>query len=285
MRKSVYTLFLAFFAIVTLFLGSFGANVSFAQSQMEANAFRIIRQADASGKIGLSYVFPVNSAFLKQEGFKENEIKTFRFYLSTYVNALALQNRDKAVQGVSVGGVTYFEDVDGLGFSIVFEDANAQRRFFGNNNGEEEDKEQNPSSTSKVSGFFIKKLQMSVAFPISKAGAEDLKTLCNMAINSWAKDNTVDAAKSAKVSAQLEDALYIYDYATTNADLKSDVMYTDENFYHNVFAKTAEQLESQPNITFFTTYANTPVWYGAALFATLLGMGIAYIILKRKKKA
>lgn len=284
MKRSVYTLFLLIFAFVLPFFGGIDAKTSFAQGGVETNAFRIIRQADSSGKIGLSYIFPVNTAILQQEGFNEGEIKTYRFYLSTYVNALAAQNRAKAVEGMSVGGVTYFEDVDGLGFSIIFDDINAQKRFFGSNEDNSDNQEASAGTTTKTSGFLVKKLQMSVAFPISKTGAEDLKTLCNMALQAWAKDENINGAKSANLSAALEKATYIYDYATQNTDLKSNVMYDDQNFHHNVFAKTAAQLEENPTITFYTTYVNTPVWYACAIVVTLAGMGVAYVVLKRKTK-
>lgn len=279
MKKSIFALFLLILSAFC-FVGC-GQSKGLADFNItEKNAFRIIRQADDSGKVALSYIFPVNCELLQQQNFSESEIKTYRFYLSTFVNALAKQNRDKNVVGVSVSNCTYFTDVDGLGFSIVFENLDAQKRFFGE---DEKDPDKPSSSNTKISGFFVRKVEFQTSFPISENSAKDLRQICEMAISSCCKDNNISSEKQAFAIKQLESAKYIYDFATTQKQLKSETMYDDQNFHHNLFVKTSEQLKDN-KITFYTTYANTPVWYATALCAVILGMTISYFVLKDKKK-
>ena len=245
----------------------------------EENSFRITRQADSSGKIALSYIFPVNSKALKEENFTEGEIKTYRFYLSTYVNALAGQNRDKEISGVTISNCTYFTDVDGLGFSIIFDDLSAQKKFFGMTEDEEE-----KGADTKTSGLFMKRVEMSTSFPISsKKSANDLQLICSMAITSWCKDNNISDEKRNKAIKVLEESIYVYDFATTQKALKSEIMFDDENFHHNVFIKNYDELDDNTQIVFYTTYPNTPVWYATALIVVLCGMTIAYFTIKDKK--
>lgn len=246
----------------------------------EKNAFRILRQSNSQGQIALSYVFPLNSQLLSAKGFSEDEIKTYRFYLITYVNALAQTNKEKECDGVEVGNCVYFEDVDGLGFSIKFENIEVQKKFFGVEN---DDSNQNKENR-KVSGFFVKRMELKTTFPVSsKKSAGDIKMICTMAISSWCKDNNISNERKKIVTDLLNSSVFIYDFATTEGVLKSDIMYDDENFHHNVFVKTLEEIESDNQIVFYVTSVNRPIWYLTALVVVLLGMAIAFLWVKRKK--
>lgn len=252
--------------------------VSKPENLYEENAFRILRQANSSGQIGLSYIFPVNSTLLAEQGFSEEEIKTFRFYLSVYVNALAQQNRQNATEGVTVGNCAYYTDVDGIGFSIVFESLDAQRKFFG-----VEDDGSSGGTENKTSGFFIKTVCLETTFPVSSVqSAENLKQVCKMALSSWANDKNLENVE--QLSAVYDNSLFIYDFATTSDDLRSEFMYDDDNFHHNVFFKTLSDIENGNTISFYVSYANTPVWYLSAILLVIVGMGLAYVVLKRKKR-
>lgn len=252
--------------------------VSKPENLYEENAFRILRQANSSGQIGLSYIFPVNSTLLAEQGFSEEEIKTFRFYLSVYVNALAQQNRQNATKGVTVGNCAYYTDVDGIGFSIVFESLDAQRKFFG-----VEDDGSSGGTENKTSGFFIKTVCLETTFPVSSVqSAENLKQVCKMALSSWANDKNLENVE--QLSAVYDNSLFIYDFATTSDDLRSEFMYDDDNFHHNVFFKTLSDIENDNTISFYVSYANTPVWYLSAILLVIVGMGLAYVVLKRKKR-
>lgn len=126
---------------------------------------------------------------------------------------------------------------------------------------------------------------MQSTFPVSSTkAAEDLKLISSMAISSWTADSNISAEKKSAVLADLEKSIFIYDFATTQTSLKSELMYDDENFHHNVFIKTLADLEENNQITFFTTYPNTPVWYATALVIVIAGMCVAYVILSKKKK-
>ncbi len=252
--------------------------VSKPENLYEENAFRILRQANSSGQIELSYIFPVNSTLLAEQGFSEEEIKTFRFYLSVYVNALAQQNRQNATEGVTVGNCAYYTDVDGIGFSIVFESLDAQRKFFG-----VEDDGSSGGTENKTSGFFIKTVCLETTFPVSSVqSAENLKQVCKMALSSWANDKNLENVE--QLSAVYDNSLFIYDFATTSDDLRSEFMYDDDNFHHNVFFKTLSDIENDNTISFYVSYANTPVWYLSAILLVIVGMGLAYVVLKRKKR-
>ncbi len=275
MKKSVYALFLL---LVCLFSLGGCSNESEISNLYEPNAFRIIRQTDSSGKIALTYIFPVNSAILEEKGFDESEIKTYRFYLSVYVNALAQQNRQKATDGVQVTGCVYYTDVDGLGFSIIFDDLESQKTFFG-----VEDSADSSSSSTKQSGFFFKKVKLQTNFPVSSVdSAENLMSICVMATTSWCTANNIENLE--EILEIFDSSLFIYDFATTYNELKSDLMYDDDNFHHNVFIKTVDDIQQDATITFWTIYPNTPIWYITAVVTVILGMIIAYLILRRRKK-
>ena len=136
MKKSVYILFLITFLMISFSLNNLG--FASAENQnlpsgnaviLEKNAFRILRQTNLDGEIVLVYVFPLNSAKMQEIGFSNDEIKTYRFYLTTYVNALSQNSKKKNVDGVNVGNCLYFADIDGVGFAIKFDSPDAQNRF------------------------------------------------------------------------------------------------------------------------------------------------------------
>lgn len=278
MKKTFYTLFLLFLCLCCL-------PISFAEAQnvdvFEPNAFRIARKAYSNGEISISYIFPLNSKLMKEEGFSEEDVQTFRFYLATYVNALAKSNAENACEGVSVSNCVYFTDVDGMGFSILFPDLNAQKEFFGVKD------DSSSEQTQKSSGFFIKKVEFDSIFPISSAkSAGDLKMVNLMAVSSWSNNTGLSQEKKEKLTANFDDSIFIYDFATQSSGLKSEIMYQDENFYHNVFCKSLSEIEENPSITFWVTSANKPVWCIFALVVVFMGMIVAWLVVKmRRKKA
>ena len=274
MKKSIYTLFLLLVCLLSF--GGCGQSSKVDNSLIfETNAFRIVRQATNDGKIALSYIFPLNSSYLSSLGFEEDEIKTYRFYLTTYVNALAQSNREKETEGTAVGVCSYYTDVDGIGFSIQFENLEAQKKFF----GVEDDEQAGSSSGRKTSGFFIKKLEMTTTFPVSSSkSAGDLKMICSMAISSWCNNSNISDIQKKEILKSLDETVYIYDFATQEKGLKSELMYQDEYFYHNFFVKTLEDIEQDNNIVFWITYANRPVWYAFALLLVLFGVGTSLAI-------
>ncbi len=280
MKKSIYTLFLLLVCLLSF--GGCGQSSKVDNSLIfETNAFRIVRQANNDGQIALSYIFPLNSSYLFSLGFEEDEIKTYRFYLTTYVNALAQSNREKETEGTTVGVCSYYTDVDGIGFSIQFENLEAQKKFF----GVEDDEQSSSSSGRKTSGFFIKKLEMTTTFPVSSSkSAGDLKMICSMAISSWCNNSNISDIQKKEILKSLDETVYIYDFATQEKGLKSELMYQDEYFFHNVFVKTLEDIEKDNKIVFWVTYANRPVWYSLAIVIVVVGMLISYFLLVKKRK-
>ena len=67
----------------------------------QTNAFRILRRVDEDGRISIDYVFPVNSLILQESGVQAKQVENFKFYLSTFVNALAQNNKSRANEGVT----------------------------------------------------------------------------------------------------------------------------------------------------------------------------------------
>ena len=280
--------FLLSTAVVSVTCCSFGV-----KSRSKSSASIVLGTASTNGEsmtisvflkgissIGLAYIFPVNSEILKEKGFSDNDIRTFRFYLSTYVNALAEQNRARAGESVSVGSAAYFSDVDGIGFTITFDNLDAQKEFFGT----EDDEEEKESGTdTKSSGFFIRKVQMSTSFPVSNTqSADNLKQVCKLAITSWANFNKLDLKNLLTI---YDDSNFIYHFSSAQSSLKSDLCYDDANLHHNVFIKSADDISAgDTSITYFTSYPNTPVWYITALLLTLAGMTIVYFMMNKKKE-
>lgn len=246
----------------------------------QKNVFRIERSQNESGEISLSYVFPINSEFLQQD-FQSNEINVWKFYLATYVNALAKANKENEIQGVVVGGCEYFSRTDGFGFSITFDDIETQKKFF----KIESDEPDKPSST-KSSGIFIKKIEIETNFPISsKDSADNIMQICTLALDAWAKNNNIESDKKEKFSNYIKQADFVYDFSSSNNKLKSQYMYSDENV-HNLFIMNVQEIENGDKIKFWLTTPNRPMWYISALIFVLLFVGLMLIkpYLKRKKK-
>lgn len=277
MKKSVCILLLIF--VLSFCFG----NVALAEnaSYLEPNAYRVARRAEENGKIELSYCFPLNSKQLELLGFSQNEINTFKFYLTTYVNALSKTNKQSEVEGSYVGGVTYFSDVDGLGYTIVFDNLDAQKRFFGS----DEEQEENSSIATKSSGFFIKKTEITSTFVFSSVkSAESFKKVCTMAAEAWCKNSHLSAERKTAVLDIFDDGVFIYDFATQNTGLESDCMYSDGTFSHNVFIKSMEDIKNDNTIVFWITAPNRAVWYLSALIIVVIGMVVAYFVLKKRGK-
>jgi hypothetical protein len=277
MKKYVYALFLC---LIVSFFTLFPQNFSSAQAASVCqNAFRIERKAYASGEVMLSYIFPVNSKLLTKEGFSDDEIAIFKMYLSIYVNALAKSNAEKVTDGVTVGGAEYFEKFDGFGFSILFDSVEAQKKFFG---GEESSSAAVQESTS---GIFVRTTVAVVPFPISSTeAAEKLKLVCLMAVSSWCDGFDRAQAKKDVLTQNYADSVFVYDFATQSRSLKSETHYYDGQFYHNVFCKSIDEIESDPSITFWVKSPNRALWCILSAGIVCFGMLCAGIIIKNKKK-
>ena len=281
MKKSVYTLFLLL-CLVVVSVSCVDAKSPKASNIInEKNAFRIIRTVNDEGRIGLAYIFPSNSEELKRLGYTDKQIQTYRFFLTSYVNTLSQTNKEKEIEGVSVSGSNYFLDVDGVGFVIDFENLAAQNKFYGvtqNPSG----LETNPKREEK--GIFIKKMYVRTTFPFSSVkAAGDVKLVCVMAISAWAKDQGLSDQEKSEVLEVLDESMFIYDFASTQFALKSDYMYDDAMFHHNVFVKSIDDIENNNQITFYLTQPNYPVWYMSALVFVVCGMIVCYIYFKKKK--
>lgn len=272
MKKSVFTLFLLF---VVVFL-SFGFSTQTQAISQPTNAFRICRYQTTKGESSLSYIFPVNSKELSQV-LTEEEMTGYKFYLSMFINALSKSNAQKQVAGVKLENCVYFQDVDGLGFSIIFENSQAQDDFFGSG-------ENSSKSKQQTSGFFMKKVTLETNFPISVATADSLRGICQMALESWSKENDVDQEKKDIVNQIILNAGFIYDFATQEKNLLSEVMYEEGEFNHNYFQKSYSQLSSDSKILFWTISPNRPIWYIFALIFVVSGMIVAYFWRKTPKK-
>lgn len=271
MKKSIYALFLCFVCIFCFCGCAKREEVNVA----EQNAFRIIRKAEPTGEIALTYIFPVNSKVLEELEFDQSDVATYKFYLATYVTALSKQYEQRAKDGVYFSGCTYFTDVDGLGFTMTFEDTDAQKQFF-----DAPQQEENKSDV-KTSGFFMKRTEIAVNFPVSsKESADNFKMLCQMAITSWCKDNQIQ--KQDQVLSALDNSVFIYDFVSSEKGLKSDFMRSDGSAYHNIFIKTQKEIAQGSKIVFFSTAPNVPVWYVLALLVVLVAMLVAWLVLRRK---
>ena len=267
MKKSIYILFLLIFSC---FLCGCSSTTPI---EVPQNSFRLIRQTNGQ-ETTLAYSLPLNSKKMSECGLSAQNLKVFKFYLASYVQALAQQNKDKNVDGVSVSQCTLYSDIDALGFTISFEDNDALQNFF---NSSSSDK-----ISPKISGFFVKKATYKVAFPFSAQSAETMKKICKMAVEDMAKNENLQDVSS--VLSLYDDSVFVYDFASSEKGLQSEMFYQGKNFYHNVFIKSSKQIETEPDISFYATAPNVPIWYLFALLGVTLGMILAYFILKNRKK-
>ncbi len=285
MKKSIYTLFLLICFVVANF--GFASNQVFAKMQVEScaqsesytqqNAIRVQRSVDE--KITLSYILPANSAKMREIGISEGKISTFRFFLSIYVSAWANGFKDKLCEGVSLQNCVYWQQFDGVGFSLIFDDLASQQKFFGTEG------QQSTQQKPKEKGLFFKKICVSTTFPIaSEESAKSLQKICCLAIEDWAKEENVENEKVQNLSNFLQNCNFIYDFSTTKNGLLSDDMYFEDEVCHHFFAKTLTQIKQDPTISFWTKTANKPVWCLSVLIVVLLGMAVAFFVINFKQK-
>ena len=280
MKKKICTLFLLCICLLC-FCGCTKTSDADANLIFEKNAFRIVRKTNNQGEISLSYIFPVNKHKLQALGFSEAEVSVYQFYLTTYVNALAKTNRENNVEGVEVGSCQHYTDIDGIGFSILFEDLRAQKRFF-----KVEDETENTVQTNrKTSGIFVNKLEIFTIFPVfSKKSAENLKSICTMAAESWCENDNIAKTQKENICQIFENSVFIYDFASQQGFLKSEIMYDDDSFHHNIFIKTAEDIENDNKIVFYVTSINKPLWYILAVIIVVAGMVCSWLCFRKREK-
>lgn len=273
MKKSSYTLFLLMCFMLSTFalsenktnLCASGEACAQSQSYTQFNAVRIIRSVDE--KITISYILPVNSAEMRKSGISQDEISTYKFYLSIYVTAWANSFVDKVVDGVNIKKCVYWQEFDGMGFSLIFDDVLAQQKFFGGQG------QSTAMAKPKEKGFLFKKTIVSTTFPISsEESAKSFQKICLMAMESWQKEEGVESEKVQKLTDFLQKCDYIYDFSGGQKGLCSQNSYEVEGVVHNVFVKTLEQIKEDPTITFWIKTANKPVWCLLALVTVLIVM-------------
>ncbi|MBR1890840.1 MAG: hypothetical protein IJ817_04125 [Clostridia bacterium] len=279
MKKSVYALFLC--CVLMMFSGCGQVSAQTNNDVFEKNAFRIVRKIDKDERIFLSYIFPANTDFMMQN-FSDEEVATYKFYLMVYTNALATSNREKSFDKMTVSKCLYFEDIDGIGFTICFEDLAAQNKFFGAGESDKNDDD----TTKELTGFFVKKLTIKTVFPVSSTNAAgELKMLNILAISSWAKQCDISTQKKDAVLEKLNSAKYIYDFASTQEGLKSELMYRENGFVHNVFCKDITEIKKDNTISFYIQSVNKGLIYIFCLVFVLIATAIAlFIVIKREKK-
>ena len=280
MKKFVYILFL--FAIM---LGQF----SFYENcqadtgnAFEKNAIRIVKKIDEKGKVKISYIFPVNSEFF-ENNFSGNEISVYKFYLANYVLALAKTYKKKEIENVFVSNCEYYVDIDGFGFSIFFENQSAQNKYFGQNGNDKNDDEKGKNLITE--GVFVKKSYIKTTFPVvDSKSAGDLKMVCVLCVSSWAKECEISEQKKELVLGCLSKTKFIYDFSAVGNYLKSDCMYTDGVYTHNVFIKSQNEIEEDNEICFWVSYVDKGFCYLFVTILVVLGVIMAIVVLKIRKK-
>ena len=274
------------FVCALLFLFAFAVCLGFVPTshscaKFQTNAFRIIRQASDSGQIVVSYVFPINSVKMAELGVQEKDVLSYKFYLTTYVNTLAKSSKSRECEGVAVSNCLFFEELDGIGYSIAFEDVESQKKYF-----KTTEDEKSSSVTQKSKGFFVKTTYLQTEFPISsQETADSVRAVCEYALSSWAKNENVSNNIRAQLHDYLSEAVFIYDFASQQTSLKSDAMYQDDFFVHNVFSKTYDQLKNDNKIVFWVSSPNKPIWYASALILVVFAMAVAFVVVKVKKNS
>ncbi len=280
MKKFVYILFL-FVAIFSMFLNTQNC-LAENTDIFEKNAIRIVKKVDENGEIALSYIFPVNSDFLN-ENYSESDVSVYKFYLANYVLALSKTFKKKQNDDVFISNCEYYTDIDGFGFSIIFKNQTAQNQFF-EKNQIDANKSQN-SKNLTTEGVFLKKTYIKTTFPVSDLkSAGDLKMVCVLAISSWAKECEISQEKKQQILEYLSKTKFIYDFASTQKILNSEVMYEDEKYCHNVFSKTQDDIEKDNSICFWLSYVDKGLCCLCVVIFVVFGVVASLLILKFRKK-
>ncbi len=271
MKKSIFTLFFVF--VVFALCGCSQRDI-LPQKLYEKNSVRLIREIDKAGQIKMTYAFGTNSENFKNLGLSENDIKVYKFYLASYINALSKQYKDKAKEGVAVSPCIYYSDIDALGFCITFKNSNAQSEFY-------------ESTNQKRDGFklqkrlFINRHILKIDFPIqTKESADSFLFPTKFALQQTAQENSISQTIIDDCLRLLNDTIFIYDFSNEEVSLKSQTTYFDGEKTHNFFATNIDEIETP--IEFYYTSPNRAAWYFCALLVVLIGMIIAFSIQKRK---
>ena len=215
-----------------------------------------------------------------KQNFSNDEVMKYKFFLVTYIGALARKYKEKETDGVRVSEVTYIEDVDALGFSILFENNKKQKIFF-------ENSENTINTDEKIikKGIFLQKIIFEIDFPIKdKESAEDLQSICLLSIDAWAKECKISAEKKDKIVQKILKSVFVYDFSMENGVFKSKNMYKENGFTHNVFEKNLDDIERDEKITFYVQLINKANIYIAVTILTCLGVAAAIVIIKIKEK-
>jgi len=106
-----------------------------------------------------------------------------------------------------------------------------------------------------------------------------------LAISSWSRENEIEETKKNMLINKLADSVFIYDFATPQNTLKSEKMYSENGFFHNVFIKSAQEIENDSTIVFYIESVDRGLVYVCLIAVVGLGMLFAYLITKRKKKS
>ena len=275
MKKSIYTLF---FVLILVFVClTFQSEKSFAQNSKAA--FYIMKQTNARGRTNLSYAFPVHSRFMEQN-FSNDEVLKYKFYLIAYVGALRQKYKEKEIDGTSVSEVVYFEDVDCLGFSILFENNKKQKLFF-------EIPENTINTDEKIikKGIFLQKIIFEINFPLKdEESAKDFQSICLIAIDAWAKECNISTESKEKVVQNLQKTDFVYDFSIENGIYFSKNMYKTNGLTHNVFVKSLEEIKNDNKIEIYLQTINKANVYLFVTIVTCLGMAVAIIVIKTKEK-
>lgn len=272
MKKSIFTLFFIFFAI---FLCGCTPKEELPEKLYEKNAIRIIREIGQDDKIKMTYAFGLNSESFKAFGLLENELKIYKFYFASYLNALAKQYKDKSIEGSTVSSCVYFSDIDAFGFSITFENQKAQSGFYDTKDNEQ-------SGFVLQRHFFTNVYSLKTSFPISTSTlAESFLLPAKLALQETSKESNVSKSVLQNCINFLNETIFIYDFSTSEASLKSESVYFDGEKEHNFFVKKQSEIENP--IEFYYVVPNRAVWYICALVFVLASVFISLFVLGRKK--
>ncbi len=237
---------------------------------------------ETNGQVRQSLYFTLGSEKLKAagldaleiEGVKRELIKNvtrFRdeFYLSFIITYNSNPNpQQKIGEKLVVSQTAYNETSDTVGFSIVFSSMETWNYYHSSSGGGE--------SESEI-GFMIK-TSSTGTFPFAaKIG--------DITIGERYESAYLNSLKSVTNKNVEYDPDFVYDYATPSSVIKSDSEYKFESgLKHHLWLRKMEEYKQNDKINIYTLQPNRGLWYLTILAFTLLGLGIAIVIIKLKDK-
>lgn len=252
----------------------------------------------SSGKTIQKFDFSLDSNFLRQNGFDEEDIekakanlienvdvfrKEFVLSFELIYQASENKNSDFLVNGelLTITQTTYNQNTDSVGFSMVFENQEVWDFYHQSSTQNPDETEGNKNSQGIV---FVETQSTTSIFPFVNevsVGEGQKMTVAERYRQAYLK--SVNFASNYSQIEKNYSPDFVYNYGTSYGNINSDAdsFFQDvDGLYHHVWVKNYKNLSADDTITLYVNSANKGWWYMFYLLAVIIVMVGAIAIVK-----